>query len=104
MWIVPSKIVSFTEQRIDCSSVVGCLCTIGIRKFQQMSTDEVYGALGPSGMFNIAILPSSPYSASKAIERWFNLGIEPMVALGTVIQLGPYQHQHDTTHDYKRDL
>jgi dTDP-glucose 4,6-dehydratase len=37
-------------------------------KFLQVSTDEVYGALGESGMFveNMPLLPNSPYSASKA--------------------------------------
>lgn len=37
-------------------------------KFLQVSTDEVYGALGDTGMFveTMPLLPSSPYSASKA--------------------------------------
>lgn len=37
-------------------------------KFVQISTDEVYGALGKIGMFNEAmpLKPNSPYSASKA--------------------------------------
>jgi dTDP-glucose 4,6-dehydratase len=37
-------------------------------KFVQVSTDEVYGALGETGMFteNMPLLPNSPYSASKA--------------------------------------
>jgi dTDP-glucose 4,6-dehydratase len=37
-------------------------------KFLQVSTDEVYGALGETGMFveNMPCLPNSPYSASKA--------------------------------------
>ena len=37
-------------------------------KFLQVSTDEVYGALGKTGMFTetMALLPNSPYSASKA--------------------------------------
>ena len=37
-------------------------------KFIQVSTDEVYGALGKSGMFTEAtpLAPNSPYSASKA--------------------------------------
>ena len=40
---------------------VGC-------KFVQISTDEVYGSLGPKGLFNeqSALLPNSPYAASKA--------------------------------------
>lgn len=37
-------------------------------KFLQISTDEVYGALGVTGMFveTMPLLPNSPYSASKA--------------------------------------
>lgn len=37
-------------------------------KFLQVSTDEVYGALGPQGLFHeeMPLLPNSPYSASKA--------------------------------------
>ena len=37
-------------------------------KFLQVSTDEVYGALGAEGLFveTMPLLPNSPYSASKA--------------------------------------
>jgi len=37
-------------------------------KYLQISTDEVYGALGKTGMFveTMPLLPNSPYSASKA--------------------------------------
>lgn len=40
----------------------------GVRKFVQVSTDEVYGSLGETGLFTeeSPILPNSPYSASKA--------------------------------------
>lgn len=39
-----------------------------IQRFVQISTDEVYGSLGPEGKFteDTALSPSSPYSASKA--------------------------------------
>jgi dTDP-glucose 4,6-dehydratase len=39
----------------------------GVRRFVQVSTDEVYGSLGPSGAFTEGspLQPSSPYSASK---------------------------------------
>jgi dTDP-glucose 4,6-dehydratase len=38
-----------------------------VRRFVQISTDEVYGSLGASGKFSetSALKPSSPYSASK---------------------------------------
>ena len=37
-------------------------------KFLQVSTDEVYGSLGETGMFveTMPLMPNSPYSASKA--------------------------------------
>ncbi|UFJ42536.1 dTDP-glucose 4,6-dehydratase [Brevibacillus humidisoli] len=40
----------------------------GIKKFVQVSTDEVYGSLGDSGYFSeeTPLAPNSPYSASKA--------------------------------------
>jgi dTDP-glucose 4,6-dehydratase len=39
-----------------------------VDRFIQVSTDEVYGALGPQGVFTeaTALSPSSPYAASKA--------------------------------------
>ncbi|PYE50591.1 dTDP-glucose 4,6-dehydratase [Paenibacillus barcinonensis] len=39
-----------------------------ITKFLQVSTDEVYGSLGPTGLFTeeTPLMPNSPYSASKA--------------------------------------
>jgi dTDP-glucose 4,6-dehydratase len=40
----------------------------GIQRFLQVSTDEVYGSLGPEGAFTeqTSLSPNSPYSASKA--------------------------------------
>jgi dTDP-glucose 4,6-dehydratase len=40
----------------------------GVGRFLQVSTDEVYGSLGPDGRFTeeTPIQPNSPYSASKA--------------------------------------
>ncbi|HZY90425.1 MAG TPA: dTDP-glucose 4,6-dehydratase [Gemmataceae bacterium] len=39
-----------------------------VARFVQVSTDEVYGSLGPTGFFTeeTALAPSSPYAASKA--------------------------------------
>ncbi len=44
-----------------------------LQKFVQISTDEVYGSLGPKGKFteNNPISPNSPYSASKAAADHF---------------------------------
>ncbi len=40
----------------------------GVQKYVQVSTDEVYGSLGPQGCFSeeSSLAPNSPYSASKA--------------------------------------
>ena len=45
------------------------------KKFLQVSTDEVYGALGPEGFFSetTPLSPHSPYSASKASADLFVL-------------------------------
>jgi dTDP-glucose 4,6-dehydratase len=41
---------------------------IGVKKYLQVSTDEVYGTLGETGYFTeeTPLAPNSPYSASKA--------------------------------------
>lgn len=45
-----------------------CARRHGVKRFVQVSTDEVYGSLGEEGRFTETspIQPSSPYSASKA--------------------------------------
>src|SRR5262249_53578030 len=42
--------------------------THGVKRHVQVSTDEVYGSLGPTGLFTeeTPLAPNSPYSASKA--------------------------------------
>ncbi len=67
-------------------------------KFLQVSTDEVYGALGETGMFveTMPLIPNSPYSASKAsadmIVRSYNetFGL-PMNITRCSNNYGPYQ-------------
>ena len=67
-------------------------------KFIQVSTDEVYGALGETGMFveTMPLMPNSPYSASKAsadmIVRAYNetFGI-PVNITRCSNNYGPYQ-------------
>jgi dTDP-glucose 4,6-dehydratase len=56
------------------ANVTGTLTLLGaardkkLERFIQISTDEVYGALGPEGKFTeqTPLSPNSPYSASKA--------------------------------------
>ncbi|MCF8009652.1 MAG: dTDP-glucose 4,6-dehydratase [Halanaerobiales bacterium] len=67
-------------------------------KFLQVSTDEVYGALGKEGMFveTMPLKPNSPYSASKAsadlIVRAYNrtFGL-PINITRCSNNYGPYQ-------------
>jgi|LSQX01.2.fsa_nt_gb dTDP-glucose 4,6-dehydratase len=67
-------------------------------KFIQVSTDEVYGALGETGMFveTMPLMPNSPYSASKAsadlIVRAYNetFGM-PVNITRCSNNYGPYQ-------------
>lgn len=70
----------------------------GIEKFLQVSTDEVYGSLGPEGYFteNTPLAPSSPYSASKASADLIALAFHHTYGLPVVItrcsnNYGPYQ-------------
>ena len=65
---------SITEPKIFIeTNVIGTLTLLEatrdkkLQRFVQISTDEVYGALGPEGKFteNTPLSPNSPYSASK---------------------------------------
>ena len=66
--------------------------------FYQISTDEVYGSLGPSGYFNenTKYDPRSPYSASKAsadhfVRAYFHTYRFPVVLSNCSNNYGPYQ-------------
>jgi dTDP-glucose 4,6-dehydratase len=72
----------------------------GIRKFLQVSTDEVYGSLGPDDppfTEESPIRPNSPYSASKAAADlmcrayYVTYGL-PVVITRCSNNYGPYQH------------
>jgi dTDP-glucose 4,6-dehydratase len=67
-------------------------------RFLHISTDEVYGSLGPEGSFteNTPYDPSSPYSASKAASDHFVKAYFRTYGLPTIItncsnNYGPYQ-------------
>ncbi len=53
---------------VGTSILLDCARRHGVKRFVQISTDEVYGSLGAEGKFTetTVIDPSSPYSASKA--------------------------------------
>jgi dTDP-glucose 4,6-dehydratase len=70
----------------------------GVKRFLQISTDEVYGSLGASGRFTEAspLRPSSPYSASKAAADLLVLAYGHTFGLDVVVtrcsnNYGPYQ-------------
>ena len=70
----------------------------GVRRFLQVSTDEVYGSLGPTGAFEetTPISPRSPYSASKAAADHFVMAFHHTHGMDVVItrcsnNYGPYQ-------------
>ncbi len=67
-------------------------------RFHHVSTDEVYGSLGPTGFFTEATpyAPNSPYSASKAASDMLVRAYHHTYGLPTVItncsnNYGPYQ-------------
>lgn len=69
-----------------------------IKRFIQISTDEVYGSLGPEGKFteDSPLMPNSPYSASKAsadliCRAYFKTFHLPIIITRCSNNYGPYQ-------------
>lgn len=67
-------------------------------RFHHVSTDEVYGSLGPEGLFHetTPYQPNSPYSASKAasdhlVRAWHHTYGLPVVTTNCSNNYGPYQ-------------
>lgn len=70
----------------------------GVSRFVHISTDEVYGTLGPDGQFTeqTPLAPNSPYSASKAGADLLVRAFHETYGLDTIItrcsnNYGPYQ-------------
>ncbi|MEM9642628.1 MAG: dTDP-glucose 4,6-dehydratase [Pseudomonadota bacterium] len=66
-------------------------------RFHHVSTDEVFGTLGPDGLFDekTAYAPNSPYSASKAasdhlVRAWAETYELPVVLTNCSNNYGPY--------------
>lgn len=83
---------------VGTSVLLNCARKYGIKRFLQVSTDEVYGSLGPEGRFTETspIEPSSPYSASKASADLLALACHKTFGQEVVItrcsnNYGPYQ-------------
>jgi dTDP-glucose 4,6-dehydratase len=71
---------------------------LGVSRFLHVSTDEVYGSLGPTGLFTeeTPLAPTSPYSASKASSDLLALAYAhtfqvPVVVTRCSNNYGPYQ-------------
>ena len=72
---------------------------IGVERFLQVSTDEVYGSLGATGYFyeTTPLSPNSPYSASKASADMLVRAYRETFGLPTLNtrcsnNYGPYQY------------
>ncbi|MDX2474148.1 MAG: dTDP-glucose 4,6-dehydratase [Candidatus Krumholzibacteria bacterium] len=70
----------------------------GIERFVMVSTDEVYGSLGPEGLFvePTPLAPKSPYAASKAsadlmCRSFFKTFNFPVLTTRCSNNYGPYQ-------------
>lgn len=71
----------------------------GIKRFIHISTDEVYGSLGPTGYFteSTPLSPNSPYSASKAgsdliARSYYETFRFPVIITRCSNNYGPYQY------------
>ena len=70
----------------------------GIGRFVQISTDEVYGSLGPEGSFSedSPLQPNSPYAASKTsadllVRAYYKTFDLPCIVTRCSNNYGPYQ-------------
>ena len=73
------------------------LAAQSVFRFHHISTDEVYGSLGPNGLFTetTAYAPNSPYSASKAssdhlVRAWCETYGLPALITNCSNNYGPY--------------
>ena len=83
---------------IGTSVLLDCARRHGVQRFMQISTDEVYGSLGPDGKFTeqSPLDPSSPYSASKAGADLLALACHKTFGQEVIVtrcsnNYGPYQ-------------
>jgi dTDP-glucose 4,6-dehydratase len=89
----------FVETNVSGTQVLlECAQKAGVKRFLQVSTDEVYGSLGATGKFSETspLKPSSPYSASKTAADLLVLAYGHTFALDVVVtrcsnNYGPYQ-------------
>jgi dTDP-glucose 4,6-dehydratase len=82
--------------RAHCGAAGGAAA--GRFRFLHVSTDEVYGTLGDTGLFQeeTPYAPNSPYAASKAaadhlVRAWFHTYGLPVIITNCSNNYGPYQ-------------
>lgn len=83
-----------------CFNLLDAAREFKIKKFLQVSTDEVYGSLEPEGFFTESspLAPNNPYSASKAAADCLVRAYSRTYGLNVNItrsanNYGPYQHR-----------
>lgn len=89
----------FVRTNIVGTQVLMDACrAIGVQRYLQVSTDEVYGSLGATGFFTeeTPLAPNSPYSASKAAADMLVRGYVhtfgfPAITTRCSNNYGPYQ-------------
>jgi dTDP-glucose 4,6-dehydratase len=89
----------FVETNVaGTQALLECARQHGVKRFVQVSTDEVYGSLGPQGKFveTSPLQPSSVYSASKCAADLLALSYQHTFKQDVVVtrcsnNYGPYQ-------------
>ncbi|HHT47750.1 MAG TPA: dTDP-glucose 4,6-dehydratase [Firmicutes bacterium] len=91
--------VIFARTNIDGTvNLLSLAQRYGVKRFIQISTDEVYGTLGAEGVFTetTPLAPNNPYAASKAGADLMGLAFYTTYGLPVIItrcsnNYGPYQ-------------
>ncbi len=89
----------FVKTNIEGTQVLLDAAKINKIRYLQISTDEVYGSLGPSGLFTeeTPLAPNSPYSSSKAgadllVRAYYHtFGVDAVITRCSN-NYGPYQY------------
>ncbi|MBN1166316.1 MAG: dTDP-glucose 4,6-dehydratase [Methanospirillaceae archaeon] len=90
--------IFFTSNVLGVLNLLEVSLKQGVKKYLQISTDEVYGSLGKTGAFTetTSLDPRSPYSASKAsadllTQAYFHTFNLPINITRSSNNYGPYQ-------------
>lgn len=80
-------------------TLLQCARAANVKRYIQISTDEVYGTLGKTGYFteDTPLAPNSPYSASKAaadliVRSYYETYGMPVIITRCSNNYGPYQY------------